>query len=324
MRAEAPELSQGEASHFTSAPLARVGGIDCFVRDEYYWRELPQEGAMTLTELARKIGWRKAVLTLQNKGLVRYMTDPIRLRFLDLLPMERGACVVDLGAGWGSLSVQIAKRFPSSAVYSLDMTIEGLFFLDVVRDLERLSNRHIAKVAANQIPLADESVDMVLMVGVLEWVGESIAALKPLAAQLAVLGEARRVLRKGGRLVLGIENRYSYKYLRGKPEHSGIRFGSVLPKGLVSFYSRKVLNKDYKTYIYSRREYQKLLASAGFGDLRFYGAYPDYRFPKVVSDLRSMHEFWRDAHAPGSRLLKHLPSGLLQQVVPSYFIIAEK
>jgi ubiquinone/menaquinone biosynthesis C-methylase UbiE len=317
-------LDQDAKGSFTAEPLSSVSGIDCYVQDEYYWRELPQDEAMTLTELARRIGWRKAVLTLQNKGLIRYITDPIRVRFLDFLPMKKGARVLDLGAGWGSLSIQVAKRFPSSTVYALDMTLEGLLFLDIVKKQENLSNLRIAKVAANRIPLADESMDVVLMIGVLEWVGESISTLEPLASQLAVLGEVRRVLKKGGKLVLGIENRYSYKYLRGKPEHSHIRFGSVLPKGFVSFYSRRFLHKEYRTYIYSRGEYQKLLGQAGYGNLHFYGAYPDYRFPRVISDLESMHEFWRDAHAPGSSLLKRLPNGFVRLMVPSYFIFAEK
>ncbi|HEV2139118.1 MAG TPA: methyltransferase domain-containing protein [Nitrososphaerales archaeon] len=309
---------------FNAKPVSSTSGIDCYVQNDYFWRELGRQETITLTELARKIGWRKAVLTLQNKNVIRYITDPTRLQFLDFLAIKKGARVLDLGAGWGSLSIQIAKRFPSTVVYAFDMTLEGLVFLDIVKKQQDLSNLRIAKVGADKIPLTDSSMDVVLMIGVLEWVGESITSLGPGAAQMAVLAEVGRTLRKGGKLVIGIENRYSYKYLRGKPEHSRIRFGSVLPRKLVSLYSRSVKKREYRTYIYSLGEYAEILGQAGYKDLHFYGAYPDYRFPRVISDLGSMHEFWRDAHAPGSRLLKHLPNGLLKRIVPSYFIIAQK
>ena len=317
-------MNQGIDDVFNADPIARMEGIDCYVRDDYFWRELGRDETITLIELSRKIGWRKAVLTLQNKGVTKYITDPTRLSFIDLLTIKKGARILDLGAGWGSLSMQIAKRFPTTFVYALDMTLEGLLFLDIVTKQQELTNLRIAKVGADKIPLVDESMDVVLMIGVLEWVGESITRMKPGAAQLAVLAEAKRALKKGGHLVIGIENRYSYKYLRGKPEHSHIRFGSVLPKSLVTLYSRSVRKKEYRTYIYSLGEYARILGKAGYEDLHFYGAYPDYRFPRVIADLGSMHEFWKDAHAPGSSLLKHLPNGFLKRIVPSYFIVARK
>jgi ubiquinone/menaquinone biosynthesis C-methylase UbiE len=317
-------LDQDREAVFIEDPVFAVNGIDCYVQDDYYWRELGQYEAITLTELARNIGWRKAVLTIANKNLVRYITDPTRLRFLDFLPIRKGDRILDLGAGWGSLSIHIAKRFPSTSVYAFDKTLEGLVFLDVVKKQQNLSNLRIAKAGADRIPIADGSMDIVLMIGVLEWVAESIRSVPPRAAQLAVLSEAKRVLKKGGKLVIGIENRYSYKYLRGKPEHSHIRFGSVLPKRLVSYYSNVALKKEYRTYIYGLGEYGKILGQAGYDDLQFYAAYPDYRFPRVISDLGTMREFWKNAHAPGSRVLKYLPSGFLKRIVPSYFIIAGK
>lgn len=318
------KADQEEQKDFVAEPAARIDGIDCYEVEEYYWREVSLHEAATLTELAKSIGWRRAVLTLQNRGLIGYITDPIRTRFLDLLTIRRGARVLDLGAGWGSLSIQIAKRYPSTTVYAFDMTLEGLRFLDVVRGQQDLSNLRIAKARADRMPLADGSMDVVLMIGVFEWVGESIVNTSPLAAQQAVLAEVRRVLKPGGKLVMGIENRYSYKYLGGKPEHSHIRFGSVLPKGIVSLFSRSLLGKEYRTYIYSRGEYAKILKGAGYEKMSFFGAYPDYRFPRVISDLGSMGDFWREAHARGSGILKRLPNGLASRIVPSYFIIAER
>ena len=64
--------------------------------------------------------------------------------------------------------------------------------------------------------MEDGSIDVAIIIGVLEWAGESMRNMSPLDAQLKLLAEIKRLLRKGGRVVVGIENRYGYKYLRGK------------------------------------------------------------------------------------------------------------
>src|SRR5579883_3501798 len=68
-------------------------------------------------------------------------------------------------------------------------------------------------------------------------------------------------------LIIGIENRFGYQYLAGKPEHSGIRYGSVLPTKLINLYSKRVLHKEYRTLIYSRDGYKKLLLEAGYKNI---------------------------------------------------------
>lgn len=318
------DLSQDTADAFVTEPVGRTNGIDCYVEEDYYRGELDRHEAITLVELARRVGWRRAIQALPSGNLARSMSDPTRLRFLDFLAVGKGSSILDFGASWGSLSVHMARRFPSCQVYALDETLEGLAFLDIVKTQEGLSNLRIAKTGVDRIPLADESMDIVLMIGVLEWVGEILTNTTPNLAQLAVLSEVRRTLKKGGKLVLGVENRYSYRYLGGRPDHSHIRFGSIIPRRLASFYSSRFRRREYRTYIYSLGEYTKILKQVAYKDVQFYCAYPDHASPRVISDLGSMHEFWNNSNAPGSGLLKYLPNSALKRVVPSYLIFARK
>jgi thiamine kinase-like enzyme len=97
-------------------------------------------------------------------------------------------------------------------------------------------------------------------------------------AQIGFLKELYRILRADGQIYLAIENRYALSYFQGQPEdHSGIVYGSLMPRALANMVSKKRKGKEYRTYTYSKRGYLKLLRSAGFTQATFYIPYPDYR-----------------------------------------------
>ncbi len=311
---------------FSSRPLVYVEGIASYVIEEdYFFRELDICRVWNLIELAKHEGWKKVVLSLRNRLVTQYITDPSRSLFLNLVKIKSGCKVLDLGAGCGSVSLQIAKRFPDVKVYALDKTLEGLIFLNIVKEQENLKNIMVARCTAEKIPLLDSSIDVAYMIGVLEWVATNIDGQSPRHIQVNVLREVRRTLNMGGKLIIGIENRFGYQYLAGKPEHSGIRYGSVLPTKLINLYSKRVLHKEYRTLIYSRDGYKKLLLEAGYKNIQFFGAYPNYRFPVMICDENSIKHMIRSSSKKGlSKLLRYLPNALVKKIVPSYFIVAEK
>jgi len=68
--------------------------------------------------------------------------------------------IVDLGAGTGLLSHQLSKRFPDSQLVCLDFAHQSL--------AHNLANNKIC-ADANHLPLADNSVDMVISSLMMQW-----------------------------------------------------------------------------------------------------------------------------------------------------------
>jgi len=106
---------------------------------------------------------------------------------LDLTPASR---VLEVGAGTGFYSVEIAARIPEGHLELLDLQPEMLEKARRKLEAKGLTNVGYTLADAAVLPLAADSFDRLYMVAVL---GE-------IADQRAFLAEARRVLRPGGLL----------------------------------------------------------------------------------------------------------------------------
>ena len=82
-------------------------------------------------------------------------------------------------------------------------------------------------------------------------------------------------LKKGGSLVIAIENRLGLKYWAGaREDHTGGYFD-----GLEDY----AKGQDVRTF--SRPELEKILDENGYASRRFYYPYPDYKLPvSIYSD----------------------------------------
>jgi ubiquinone/menaquinone biosynthesis C-methylase UbiE len=101
--------------------------------------------------------------------------------------------VLDLGAGSGFLTLHVAERLTSGRVFAIDLSKDTLARLD-----EQTSERHLERVVeirctdAAATGLPDDSVGLVVSVGLLH----------ELPDPSAVLREAYRVLKLGGRVLI--------------------------------------------------------------------------------------------------------------------------
>jgi len=113
--------------------------------------------------------------------------------FLDLAAIRPGETVLDLGSGSGMDSLLAARMAGATGrVLGIDLTDAQLVKARSLAEEAGLTNVEFRAGRIEQLPLDDASVDVVISNGVIN--------LSPDKA--AVFGEAARVLRPGGRLLL--------------------------------------------------------------------------------------------------------------------------
>jgi len=107
--------------------------------------------------------------------------------------LHDGEAVLDLGSGGGEdVFISAARVGPEGRVYGVDMTDEMLALARSNRREAGIDNVEFLKGTIEDVPLPDDSVDVVISNCVI-----NLSADKP-----AVFGEAARVLRPGGRFAV--------------------------------------------------------------------------------------------------------------------------
>ena len=107
--------------------------------------------------------------------------------------LHDGEAVLDLGSGGGEdVFISAARVGPEGRVYGVDMTDEMLALARRNQREAGIDNVEFLKGTIEDVPLADDSVDVVISNCVI-----NLSTDKP-----AVFGEAARVLRPGGRFAV--------------------------------------------------------------------------------------------------------------------------
>src|ERR1700733_7224723 len=193
----------------------------------------------------------------------RYHLATARANLLRPFALPKDAVVLEIGAGCGAITRYLGEH--CGWVDALEPVLSRARAARArARDLD---NVEVFVGSLGDLP-ADQDYDVVVVVGVLEYVGEGSADLGP---QQAFLGQIEGVLRPGGSLLLAIENRLGVKYLAGVGEdHTGKVYDSVegYPAGTTA-----------RTF--SRSELSGLLEGAGL-DGSFFSAFPDSRGPRAI------------------------------------------
>ncbi len=153
-----------------------------------------------------------------------------------LAELAPGETVLDLGSGGGIDVLLSARRVgPTGRVFGLDMTDEMLALAEENKEKSGLANVHFLKGEIEDIPLPDNSVDVIISNCVINLSGDKDRVLR----------EAFRVLKPGGRLAV------SDVVIRGEVPQA-VRSSMELWVGCIA----GALTED---------EYRAKLASAGFG-----------------------------------------------------------
>lgn len=260
-------------------------GIPVFISAQPYYGEIERERMRMLLQDAKTHGYKAAMRDFLNDEFVyTYVADEHRAKWMELLPLDHSSTILDVGCGWGTNTIPISRAVQRAV--AVDATYERVKFVDIRATQTDARNVVPAVASAIQLPFSSAQFDAVAFNGVLEWLGASDFTIDPQQCQMKALRQAFRVLKPGGKVYVGIENRYSLRYFLGDPDdHSFIRFTSLMPRVLANWYCRLRTEDRYFTYTHSLRIYQRMLAEAGFQDVKPYYPWPTYRNPEEIVPL---------------------------------------
>jgi SAM-dependent methyltransferase len=284
---------RGDALYGSGTEYPVRGGVPVFLsRHDGAADTLAGVKLADLVARAREIGWQPALQTLfgHQRGLLDYVTDTSRSRFLELLPLSPQSRVLEIGPGLGQITRQLAPRV--GALDALEISEPQAQFVRVSCEQSGLGNVSVACGGDDcRLPYADASFDLVVLNLVFEWCGGAFAGTHE-EAQRLLLREMHRVLKPGGSLYLSTKNRYGLRLLLGgKDEHlHDMRFGSCLPRAVGAAWLRRHGHRRARGWLHSFRELDALLANAGFARRQAYWAAPEMRNPSrfVPADAESV------------------------------------
>ena len=314
-------------------------GIYRFTEEDFYYREIPRADLRTIlddpeatrAELLARFDRHLREKDVSYETFVKgYALNAERGAGIYLLDLGRKSTVLDFGSGWGNLTRVAADV--AMTVVSMDLTYESLLFSKILGGRDNITFVHGGDGSA--LPFPDQTFDAVILNGVLEWIPEGRdPAVSPKAVQERFLREMHRILKPDGQIYIGIENRFGLFYWFGvREDHTGLRFGALLPRALSNAYSRLLRRRPYRTYTYGYAGYLSLLGDAGF-QAEIYHPWRDYRDFKEIYVGDGVEEVRFSAVRRRKKFLAFLGNTILKIVKktvsmrkasPSYMIVGHK
>jgi aminoglycoside phosphotransferase (APT) family kinase protein/SAM-dependent methyltransferase len=248
-------------------------GIPRFLFGQKYWGEISSEKMRQLLHQADKSHWRTALQECaSDEPVTKHLLAPIRADFLHAMPWNRIRNVLDIGAGMGFMSCDMA------------LYAENVVSLEAVPVIG----------SATELPFPPESFDLITLNGVLEYAG-LWGAGDPKQLQEELLRKSLRLLRPGGYLYVGIETRYATSAFFGSRDHSGFAFTSLMPRKLADlycrvrakpFYGSEHVVRGYRTYTHTPAQYERMVKRAGYDSVHVQGVFDGYNRQRALYAIR--------------------------------------
>lgn len=205
---------------------------------------------------------------------VLYHLSHLRENIVEWLPMDRTAKVLEVGSGCGAITGALARRAGSVTCVELS---KKRSMINAYRHSECDNiTIHVGNFRDVEPDLPDD-FDYICLIGVFEYAQSYMDGENPFENFLRILIPH---LKKDGRLIIAIENKYGLKYFAGcKEDHLGTYFSGIedYPQG-----------GGVRTF--SRKGLERIFEHCGITEYQFYYPYPDYKF---------MQTLYSDAHLPG-------------------------
>lgn len=215
---------------------------------------------------------------------VRYHLSPQRQHLLDWYDFDSRGSLLDIGSGCGALTGLFCDKLKS--VTCLELT-------DIRAEIiaKRWADKENLKIFCGSIEEFNikEKFDYVNLIGVLEYAGmfgkdpdnpDNFSKMP-----VRILSKAYGFLKKGGKIIIAIENPLGLRYLCGATEdHYNELFEGV--ENYPQYNGIRTFTKD---------ELTKMLYDLRFENIEFYFPIPDYKLPLLV-----MHEDYLNNFNPSS------------------------
>lgn len=228
--------------------------------DRYCDGEIEEE----LLKIARDYAEVEYPRIIEEKGSweVLYHLSVQRENIVEWLPIDKSMKVLEVGAGCGAVTGALSRK--AGSVTCIDLS-EKRSMINAWRHMDCENIKiHVGNFQDIE-PSLPCDYDYICLIGVLEYGQAYIGGEAPFEEFLRII---KKHLKKNGRIVIAIENRFGLKYWAGCGEdHLGTYFSGL---------------EDYPdggaARTFTRNGLEKLFKSCGMEEYSFYYPYPDYKF----------------------------------------------
>lgn len=215
-----------------------------------------------------------AIIEEKGSWPIMYHLSSLRANIVDWLPIDKTHKVLEIGSGCGAITDKLSQK--AKEVTCVDLSAKRSH-INAYRNQDRENiTIHVGNFSDIE-PELPFDYDYVCLIGVFEYGQSYIHSKTPYEDFLNIM---LKHVKKGGRLVIAIENKLGLKYWAGcKEDHVGTYFSGLegYPEG-----------GSARTF--TRTGLEKIMKTCNVKKYSFYYPYPDYKFPTVIySDKRLPH-----------------------------------
>ena len=305
--------------------------MQSLTQNDKYWGEFEEkdmDAILTLCAENNFDGVRKYVEEKLNR--TDFIFGSARSDFLYLSNIDKNSVCLDVGCGLGAHTFNMAKI--AKEVHACDLSKKRVQFCEYRKEMEKAENVFLYHSNIENLSFEKERFDFIVMNGVVEWLGEKNKNKNPREDQLEDLRKIYSLLKSGGMLYIGIENRYAATYLHNAKDHNKLKYTTFMPRFLADWVTRIRKGKAYRTYTYGKLGYERLLKKVGFdsNELHFYVAHPGYNMPQYLIDFADNSAFsFFFSNSGLNKFLKYLLKQkiaieIVKRFFYSYVIFAKK
>ncbi len=224
-----------------------------------------EDDLLDIVKNYKKEEYRK-VIEERGSWPILYHLSEQRANIVEWIPMDPRAKVLEVGSGCGAITGELAKK--AREVVACDLSRRR-------SEINATRNRDCSNVTIHVGNFRDiepdlpSDFDYIFLIGVFEYAQGYIGTDNPYEKFLKML---QRHLKRGGRIVIAIENRLGLKYLAGCAEdHLGTYFSGI-----------EGYSPDSVARTFSRNGLIDIFRKCGIKEYHFYYPYPDYKLMTLL------------------------------------------